>query len=226
VSDRDAALRCIEKLPHGWGRGGISRQLSYAEAFEHQAKNTLMLIESDGLVAPLGQRTDDHGRYVAAAGSEVKGIGFIEDNDEQAVLLELRALYERVDVGLEPGIGCAERAVVRVITEIRDDEGKVGQIGGVPIGSELTERHEVSHLGGIALHVGEIGERVVADGVTAGIAPRVADRRNIFGVRLPGLACCEEVTDDVLRGDREVARRGGVDKRENVSCSELEVIWD
>jgi hypothetical protein len=37
-----------------------------------------MLIESDGLVAALGQRTDDHGGYVAATGSEVEGIGFVE----------------------------------------------------------------------------------------------------------------------------------------------------
>ncbi len=56
------ALRCSEKFPHGWCRGGISGQLSHAEAFERQAQNALMLIESDGLVATLGQWADDYRR--------------------------------------------------------------------------------------------------------------------------------------------------------------------
>ena len=89
MPDGDAALRCIEKLSHGWCRDGISGQLSHAEAFEHKAKNALMLIESYGFVATLGQRTDDDGRYVATAGCEVEGIGFVEHNDKRAVLLEL-----------------------------------------------------------------------------------------------------------------------------------------
>jgi hypothetical protein len=71
---------------------------------------------------------------------------------------------------------------VGVITKIRDDEGKIGLLGGVPIDSELTERNEVLQLRGIVLYVDEIGERVVADGVKTGIAARVADRRNVFGV--------------------------------------------
>jgi len=37
-----------------------------------------MLIESDGLVATLGQRTDDDGGYVAATGSEVESVGLVE----------------------------------------------------------------------------------------------------------------------------------------------------
>jgi len=45
---------------------------------ERQAKNALMLIESDGLVATLGQRADDDGGYVAATGSEVDGVGFVK----------------------------------------------------------------------------------------------------------------------------------------------------
>jgi hypothetical protein len=144
-----------------------------------------MLIESDGFISALGQRTDDDGRYVAATGSEVERIGFVEHNDEQAVLLKQRALNERVDVGLEPDISGRERAVVRVIAKIGDDEGEIGEVGSVPIGSELAEGHEILHLLGIVLHVGEIGERVVADSITASIVAGVADRREILGVRLP-----------------------------------------
>ncbi len=47
-----------------------------------------MLIESDGLVATLRQRTDDDGGHVAAPGCEVQSVRFVKDNDEQAVFLE------------------------------------------------------------------------------------------------------------------------------------------
>src|SRR6266567_7493868 len=141
-----------------------------------------MLIESDGLVATLGQRADDDGGYVAATGSEVEGVGFVKDDNEQAADLKLRAVNKRVDIGLEPRIGGAERAIVRVIAKMGDDEGIVGEVCRVRIGGELTEGHEVLHLLGIVLHVGEIGKRIVADGVTAGVVAGVADSRKDFQV--------------------------------------------
>src|SRR5437762_7999240 len=79
-----------------------------------------MLIESDGLVTTLGQRTGDDGGYVAAPGSEVEGVGFVKDDNEQAVDLKLRAVNKGIDPGLEPRIGGAERAIVRVIAMIGD----------------------------------------------------------------------------------------------------------
>ncbi len=187
-----------------------------------------MLIESDGLVATLGQRTDDDGGYVAATGSEVESVGLVEHDDEQAVNLKLRAVNKRVDIGLEPRIGGAERAIVRVIAKIGDDEGIVGEVSGVQIGGELTEEHEVLRLLGIVLHVGEIGERIVADGVTARVASGVADRWKIFGVRLPGFACGGEVADDLVCIDGKVVRRDGVgerERRESLSSAELEIVW-
>ena len=137
----------------------------------------MMLIESDGLVATPGQRADDDGGYVAATGSEVEGVGFVKDDNEQAADLKLRAVNKRADIGLEPRIGGAERAIVRVIAKIGDDEGIVGEVCRVQIGGELTEGHEVLHLLGIVLHVGEIGKRIVAGGVTAGVVAGVADSR-------------------------------------------------
>jgi hypothetical protein len=90
----------------------------------------------------------------------------------------------------------------------------------------LTEGHEVLRLLGIVLHVGEIGERIVADGVTAGVVAGVADCWKIFGARLPVFARGEEIADDIVCVDGEGARRKGVDERESLSGGELEIIWD
>jgi len=81
-SMRRAFLRPVvlgrgEKLPHGWCCGGVSGKLGYAQALERQAKNALMLIESDGLVAALRQRTDDDGSHVAAAGCEIQSVATV-----------------------------------------------------------------------------------------------------------------------------------------------------
>src|SRR5947208_13795129 len=116
-----------------------------------------MLIESDGLVATLGQRADDDGGYVAATGSEVEGVGFVKDDNEQAADLKLRAVNKRVDIGLEPGIGGAERAIVRVIAKMGDDAGIVGEVCRVQIVGELTEEHEVLYVLGSVLLVQENG---------------------------------------------------------------------
>ncbi len=112
----------------------------------------------------------------------------------------------------------------RVIAKIGDDEGIVGEVCRVQIGGELTEGHEVLHLLGIVLHVGEIGERIVVDGVTAGVVAGVADCWKIFGVRLPGVARGEETADDVVCVNGEGARRKGVDERESLSVGELEIV--
>ncbi len=77
---------------------------------------------------------------------------------------------------------------------------------------------------GIVLHVGEIGERIVVDGVTAGVVAGVADCWKIFGVRLPGVARGEETADDVVCVNGEGARRKGVDERESLSVGELEIV--
>ena len=90
-----------------------------------------MLIESDGLVTTLGQRTGDDGGYVAAPGSEVEGVGFVKDDNEQAVDLKLRAVNKGIDPGLEPRIGGAERAIVRVIAKIGDKADALTGRGGV-----------------------------------------------------------------------------------------------
>ncbi len=98
---------------------------------------------------------------------------------------------------------------MRIIAKIGDDEGIVRKASGVQIGGQLSERHEVGQLLGIVLHVGEIGERIMADGVAPRVVTDVADRWNILSVRLPGFACGEEAADDVVCVDGESARRDG-----------------
>src|ERR1700730_13723004 len=71
-----------EKLPHGWSCGGIPGQARHAAAFGRQAKDGLMLLESDGLVAAPGERTDDGGGNVPPASSEICKVRFIKDDDE------------------------------------------------------------------------------------------------------------------------------------------------
>src|ERR1700730_1802441 len=119
-----------EKLPHGWSCGGTPGQLRPPETFERQAKNALMLIKSDGLVAMLGHRTNDDGSDVASASREIRKVRFVKDDDEKAVFLEDGALNDRVEICLQPSVGGGERAVMSVIAEVWDDEGIVGQICG------------------------------------------------------------------------------------------------
>ena len=187
-----------------------------------------MLVEGDGLVRALGKRADDDSGDVAATRGEVESVSLVEHDDEQAIDLKLWAVNERVDVELEPGIGGTERADVRIVAKIGDDEGIVGKVGGVQIGGELSEGREGLHLLGIVLHVGEIGEGIVSDGVTGGVVPGVADRWNIFRVRLPGFACGEEDAYDIICVDGKGVRRDGVgerERRESLSDGELEIIW-
>ena len=87
----NSALRRVKEFPHGWGGGGISGERVYAKTFEHQAEDTLMLVEGDGFVCALGKGADHDGGYVATTGSEVESVGFVEDDDEKAILLKLRA---------------------------------------------------------------------------------------------------------------------------------------
>src|ERR1700730_6285656 len=115
----------IAKLPHDWRCCGPPGQLRHPKAFERQAKNALMLIESDRLIATLAQRTDDDGSDVASARSEIHSVGFVKDDDEEAIFLEHGALNDWIDIRLQPIVGGDQRTVMRVIAEVWDDEGIV-----------------------------------------------------------------------------------------------------
>ena len=43
----NSALLRVKEFPHGWGGGGVSGELGYAETFEHEAEHALMLVEAN-----------------------------------------------------------------------------------------------------------------------------------------------------------------------------------
>src|ERR1700730_819258 len=185
-----------------------------------------MLVEGDGFVAVLRKGTDDYGGYVTATGSEVEVVGFVEDNDEQAVFLKLRAVNERVDVVVEPSVGGAERAIMRVVAKIGDDEGIVGKIGGGQVRGKLGEENEVLCLRGVVLDIPHVGKGIMANGVIALVSAGITDDREILGVGLPGFSGGEQLMDDIIVGDGKRLRRFGIDDREYFPRGELEIIWD
>src|SRR5204863_16767 len=85
-----------------------------------------------------------------------------------------RALDQRVDVVLEPRIGRAQRAIVRVVAQIRHDVRELGERTVRQIRRELRERYVVARLHRIVRHVREQREDVVLPGVDPGIAAEPA----------------------------------------------------
>ena len=179
---RSGCLGRVKEFPHDRSCSGVTGALCYAETFEHEAENALVLVEGDRFVCALGKGADDDGDHMTAAGSEVEIACLIEKDDEEAILLKLRAVDERIDVGLEPGVGGAQRTIVRVIARIWDEKRIIGEMGIRDVGGELRERNEILNLAGIVLYIREISERVVADRILAHVVSSVADRRKIFGV--------------------------------------------
>ncbi len=96
-----------------------------------------MLIESGRLIAELGERGADQCADYAASAVSVVAAGFIEQNDEQAILLEDRVLDQDVDIVFEPVVGGAEAAIVGIIAAVGCDKGVVGKASGGEILVEL-----------------------------------------------------------------------------------------
>ena len=97
----------------------------------------MMLIESDGLVATLRQRADDDGGHMASAGCEIQSVRFVKHNDEEPVFLECGALNDWAEIRLRPIVSDRERAVMRIVAEVRDDEGIVGQVCRKQVGGKF-----------------------------------------------------------------------------------------
>ena len=138
---------------------------------------------------------------------------FIKGDDQQSVAagLQVGALDQRVDVGLQPRVRRREPAVVRVITPVGCDPRKIGQ-GVIPeVGLELGEVGKVG-LGDVR----HILQRVVANVVGPGL----------FRVVLPGLARELELVGDVVLHDGETRRRLTVVVGQDLSGGPREVIAD
>ena len=111
---------------------------------------------------------------------------------------KLRALDERVDVVLEPSVGGAERAIVRVVTKVGNDEGVVWQIRGRQFHGKLGEGYEILRLSGIVLHIREVSERIVAHGIVTGISSGIAGAREVLRIGFPSFAGGQQLTNDIV----------------------------
>ena len=84
----------------------------------------------------------------------VSGIGiqgFIKNNDQNIVTLKLG--YQRTNVGLQPVIGYAQGAIVRVIAVVGNDKPVVWQSIARDVDRQLGKWHQVLLLRGTGLHV-------------------------------------------------------------------------
>src|SRR6266498_5455561 len=96
-----------EEFAHVGCAGRRAREHGHAEPFQRQPQRALVLVQRGGLVAELRLRTDGH-PHDPPAPVGIVAARLVEHDDEQPVLLERRALDQRVDVVLEPGIGGAQ----------------------------------------------------------------------------------------------------------------------
>jgi hypothetical protein len=71
VGHPSGGLRCVEEFPHSRSCCGVAGALCYAEAFEHEAENALVLVEGDRFVYAFGKRANHDSDHVTTAGSEV-----------------------------------------------------------------------------------------------------------------------------------------------------------
>ena len=89
------------------------------------------------------------------------------------------------------------RIVHQPTTVVGNEERVVRQIVAGKIDRKLCKGHQVPGLRAVLAHVGEIRERIVMLDVTAGIAARISNGGQVFGVLLPSLAGGDELSNDV-----------------------------
>src|SRR2546430_16253767 len=148
-----SALR-REELAHVGCAGCRAGEHVHPQPFQDQPQRALVLIQRGGLIAGLRLRTDGH-PYDPTAPVGIVAARLVEHDDEQPVLLEHRALDQRADVVLEPGIRRAQRAIVRVVAQIRHDVREMGERTVRPIRRELRERYVVTRLYRVVRHLRE-----------------------------------------------------------------------
>ena len=111
-----------KKLRHIRRRRGQARERIDSRASEDEAQHALMLVKRLRLEVLLGIRTDNESGDLPAAMVQVGLISFIEGDNQQAARLKRGARDQRRDIGLQPGIGLGESAIVGVVHEVGRDE--------------------------------------------------------------------------------------------------------
>ena len=80
------------------------------------------MIEGGGFRACLGKfGADEYGGSPSATVRIVAG-RLVEHDDQHAIVLEWGAGQKRRDIGLQPRVGDAQRAIMSIVAKIRRDE--------------------------------------------------------------------------------------------------------
>ena len=200
----------MEKLRHGGRARGGAWKRCQAERASHQPQRVLVVIGVTRLEARRNnQRADDDAGDAVVLGAIV----LIEDDDQQAVApgLKVSALHQGIDVGLQPGVGDVQPAVVRIVAAVGRDKREVGQGVIGQVGLELGEAREVG-----LVDVRKVLQRVVANDVASGF----------LRIVLPGLARDLDLARDVVDRDREAGRSLTVVVGEDLSRGQHKVVAD
>jgi hypothetical protein len=98
-------------------------------------------------------------------------------------------------------------AVVPVIAKVRGDERVIWQhVCGKIVGeAQIRILESYIPVQTVALHVRNVGNRAVPNGVLAAVTPEIAGARQTFRITLPRLASCPHFPNNVIAGIRESA---------------------
>ena len=97
--------RLLKKFVHARSSGCITDVSVNPDVARDQLQQVLMLMECRAAKAAPYLRPYDYKRDLSSAVTDIGILGFIEDNHQQSVLLELRARKHRIDIVFEPGVG-------------------------------------------------------------------------------------------------------------------------
>ncbi len=187
------------------------------------SRRVLWLEQGAALVSPFCLRADhDHGN-MAASVSGVAVERLVKHDDQQPAILEGGAGDQRADVLFQPVVGLSQRAIVRVIINVRHDEGIPWQGIVAQVVRELSEGDQIHFFHTAVAHVGEVGQRIVPLDIRSRVSSGVAGIRQAFSIGLPGFASGEEVTNDVIGSDRSGI---GIIVGDHLARSQHEVVAD
>src|SRR5215831_1300890 len=98
TTNSKACLFLLDQVPHGRCRGGAADVTIQPKIVRDGLEEVGELVEGRALPR-LNQRANSHHGNVAAAMGRVSGLGFVEHDDQQPVLLEGGVAEQRCDVG-------------------------------------------------------------------------------------------------------------------------------
>ena len=145
-----------------------------------------MLVERRRLVTFLDPRTDYQHWNLASSVCRVTVERFVEDDYQQAVLLERGAVNQRRDVRLQPAVSLIQSSIVAVVEHIRSNVGELRKLVVIEIAGKFGERNQVLQLILAIHHVRNITEWIVMLRVRINVSANVPDAGQTFNVCLPG----------------------------------------